>query len=94
MEILDWITVLQPFIALFILIILMIIMIIMSILYFKIKLYLPVLVIFLFSLIIGFNSMTYEYIPFNPYFSIFFILFQSTFFIEISLREYNSRYKI
>ena len=93
MEILDWITVLEPFIALFILIILMILMIIMTILYYRIKIYLPILVLFLFSLIIGFNSIIYEYIPFNPYFSIFFILFQSTFFIEISLQEYNNRYK-
>jgi len=89
MEILDWITVLQPFIGLFILIILMILMIIMTILYFKIRFYSPILVLFLFSIIIGFNSMIYEYIPFNPYFSIFFILFQSTFFLEISLLKYS-----
>lgn len=89
MEILDWSTVLEPFIALFILIILMIIM---AILYLKIRLFLPILVVFLFSLIIGFNSISYEYIPFNPYFSIFFILFQSVFFIETSLQQYN-RYK-
>jgi len=89
MEILDWSIVLEPFIALFILIILMIIM---TILYLKIRLFLPILVVFLFSLIIGINSMSYDYIPFNPYFSIFFILFQSVFFIETSLQQYN-RYK-
>ena len=89
MEILDWTMVLEPFIALFILIILMIIM---TILYLKIRLFLPILVVFLFSLIIGFNSISYEFIPFNPYFSIFFILFQSIFFIETSLQQY-SRYK-
>jgi len=89
MEILDWGTVLEPFIALFILIILMIIM---TILYLKIRLFLPILVVFLFSIIIGFDSMSYDYIPFNPYFSIFFILFQSVFFIETSLQQYN-RYK-
>jgi len=89
LEILDWTMVLEPFIALFILIILMIIM---TILYLKIRLFLPILVVFLFSLIIGFNSISYEFIPFNPYFSIFFILFQSIFFIETSLQQY-SRYK-
>jgi len=89
MEILDWGIVLEPFVALFILIILMIIM---TILYLKIRLFLPILVVFLFSLIIGINSMSYDYIPFNPYFSIFFILFQSVFFIETSLQQYN-RYK-
>ncbi|GAH57233.1 unnamed protein product, partial [marine sediment metagenome] len=41
------------------------------------RLFLPILIVFLFSLIIGINSMSLEYIPFNPYVSIFFILFQS-----------------
>ena len=89
MEIIDWITVLEPFIALFVLIILMILMII---LYLKMRLFLPILVVFLFSLIIGFNSIGIEYIPLNPYFSIFFILFQSVVFIETSLQQYQ-RYK-
>jgi len=89
MEIIDWISVLEPFIALFILIILMILMII---LYLKIRLFLVILVVFLFSIIIGVNAMTYESIPFNPYLSIFFILFQSAIFIETSLQQYQ-RYK-
>lgn len=89
MEILDWSMVLEPFIALFVLIILMILMII---LYLKMRLFLVILVVFLFSIIIGFNSMTYEHIPFKPYLSIFFILFQSVIFIETSLQQYK-RYK-
>ena len=89
MELLDWNTVLQPFLAIFILIILLVIMLI---LYLKMRLFLPILVVFLFSLVIGMNSLTLEYIPFNPYVSIFFILFQSVIFIETSLQQYK-RYK-
>ena len=86
MEILDWITVLEPFIALFILLFLMILMIIS---YKYIRIWLVILILFLFSLIIGINSLSYEYIPFNPYTSILFILFQSVFFLKISLEVYK-----
>lgn len=79
----------QPFLAMFILVILLVIMLV---LYLKMRLFLPILVVFLFSLIIGINSMSLEYIPFNPYVSIFFILFQSVIFIETSLQQYK-RYK-
>lgn len=79
-------TAFQPFLAVFILIILLVIMLI---LYLKMRLFLPILVVFLFSLIIGINSMSLEYIPFNPYLSIFFILFQSVIFIETSLQQYK-----
>ena len=89
MDFLDLNTAFQPFLAIFILIILLTIMLI---LYLKMRLFLPILVVFLFSLIIGFNSISLEYIPFNPYVSIFFILFQSVIFIETSLQQYK-RYK-
>ena len=86
MDTLDWNTVLQPFIALFILIILMIFMVI---LYKYVRIWVVILVLFLFSLIIGVYSLSYEYIPFNPYISILFILFQSIFFLIISLEVYK-----
>lgn len=86
MEVIDWTIVLQPFLGVFVLIILMIIMII---LYWKIRIWLAILIVFLFSLIIGINSLSLEYIPFNPYFSIFFILFQSSFFIMRSIEIYK-----
>lgn len=86
MEVLDWNTVLQPFLGVFVLIILMIIMVI---LYKYIRIWLVILIVFLFSLIIGVNSLALEYIPFNPYLSIFFILFQSCFFIVISIETYK-----
>jgi len=87
MEVLDWNTILQPFIAIFILIILMIIMVI---LYKYVRIWLVVLVLFLFSLIIGIESISYEYIPFSPYISILFILFQSIFFLLVSLEVYKT----
>ena len=86
MEILEWNTVLQPFISLFILIILMIIMII---LYMKVRIWLAILIVFLFSIILGITSISVENIPLNPYFSIFFILFQSVFFLMFSLEVFK-----
>lgn len=86
MEVIDWNTILQPFLGVFILIILMIIMVI---LYKYVRIWLVILVLFLFSLIIGIDSISYEYIPFNPYTSILFILFQSIFFLLISLEVYK-----
>lgn len=87
MELLDWNIVLQPFLAIIILLILLIIMMILCL---KTRLFLPILVVFLFSLIIGFNSIALENIPLNPYLSIFFILFQSVMFIETSLQQYKT----
>ena len=87
MELLDWQIVLQPFLAI---IILLILLTIMMVLYLKMSLYLPILVVFLFSLIIGANSIAIENIPLNPYLSIFFILFQSVMFIEKSLQQYKT----
>ncbi len=78
--------IITPILSLIILILLMVLMFIM---YIKMRVFLPILVIFLFSLIIGFNSIGIENIPLNPYFSIFFILFQSVIFIETSLDNYN-----
>lgn len=89
MDFLDLNKAFEPFLALFILVILLVIMLI---LYLKMRVFLPILVVFLFSLIIGFNSISIENIPLNPYLSIFFILFQSVIFIETSLQQYK-RYK-
>jgi len=82
MDVLDWSSVFNPFLVIFMLIILMIFMVII---YKYVKIWLMILVIFLFSIIIGINSMTIEGVPLNPYFSIFFILFQSVFFIKRSM---------
>ena len=48
-------------------------------LYRNVKRFLPALVVFLFSLVIGFYSLS-SIIPFTPWFQIFFILIQSVLF--------------
>ena len=87
MEILDINNVLLPFITIFILIISMIIMVY---LYKKTKIWLVIFTIFFLSLIIGISLLSLDYIPFNPYLSIGFILFQFIFLILISIKVYRS----
>ena len=50
-----------------------------------------ILLIFLFSLIIGVISITENILPFSPYLQIFFLLFQTIFFILTSLNYYNDK---
>jgi len=86
MNTLDINTIVQPFILIFILIILMIIMVI---LYTRMKIWLVIFIMFILSLIIGINLLHLNYIPFNPYLSIGFILFQFIFLILISIKLYK-----
>lgn len=79
----------QPTLAFFILIILMSLM---FFLYMKLKKpELLILVIFLFSLIIGIGALMNCNIPFTPYIQIFFILFQLSIFILTSLNYYKKK---
>ena len=48
--------------------------------YVKIKRFLPILLVFLFSIIIGILSFSGSYLPFTPWFQLFFMLFQTIFF--------------
>lgn len=73
---------LSPLLSLFILFMLMILMII---LYLKMRVFLIVLVLFLFSLVIGMSSIQEGAIPFSPYIQIFFLLFQTTIFFIVSM---------
>lgn len=72
--------------------ILLILVLIILMLYFfrHYKDYLPILVIYLFSLVIGMNSFIYG-IPFTPYIQIFFILLQTSLILTTSLNYYNSK---
>ena len=60
--------------------ILIALMLFMLYLYSKVKKTLPVLVVFLFSLVIGMLSISSRGIPYTPYVQLFFILFQTIFF--------------
>lgn len=75
---LDWSLVLIPFLSIFIIIVLLLLMLY---LYLKARNFLIILVVYLFSLIIGISSLTTLYIPFTPFIQIFFILFQTVIFI-------------
>ena len=55
-------------------------MVLMIYCYVKIKRFLPILVVFLFSIIIGMLSFSGSYLPFTPWFQLFFMLFQTIFF--------------
>ena len=86
MEILNWDSILAPFIIITIFLSLIITMIFI---YKKVRIWIFVLFIFLISLIIGINTSSLNYIPFNPYLSIFFILIQLTFLIIMTIKIYK-----
>jgi len=65
-------------------------MIIMVILYRKVRIWLVIFIMFLLSLLIGISLLLLDYIPFNPYLSIGFILFQFSFLILISIKLYKT----
>ena len=76
-------------------IILFLLMLIMTLFYCKIsnkEEFLIVLILFLFSLIIGIDSIKQGIIPFSPYFQFFFLLFQTIIFLFISI-EVRKVYK-
>jgi len=89
MNVLDWSEVLQPFIVMIILILLIGFMFFLYLKPFTYN-YLIILIVFLFSLIIGMESMTYEYLPFNPYLSIMFLLIQTIIFLISSFKLYQN----
>lgn len=68
--------------------ILLILMIVMVFLFTRKKVWLPILIVFLFSLVIGINSLGTPNFPFSPYFQIFFIVFQTVFFLLTSKDVY------
>ncbi len=70
-------------------IILLILMILMLVVYLKVRIFLVVLVIFLFSLVIGIGALVESNIPFTPYIQIFFLMFQLSIFITISIEAYQ-----
>ena len=79
----DMVIMLEPFLSIMILIILMFVMIVV---YMKMRVWVLICALFLVSIIMGIMSLNNENIPFNPYISLFFILFQLIFFILITLK--------
>ena len=66
-------------------IVILLLLFLMIYFYSKKRYFLPILVVFLFSLIIGMLSMEFG-IPFTPYVQIFFMLMQSVFFIMTAIQ--------
>lgn len=83
---LDWNVVFAPALNIFILVLFIALMLIA---YYKIKRFIVVLFIFLFSLIIGVLAISTVELPFNPYLPIFFMLLQTIFFIMFTLEVYG-----
>ena len=69
--------------------IMILLLVLMIYFYVKVRKFLPILVIFLFSLIIGMTTFSSFSIPYYPWFNLFFILFQSIIFMLTSLDLYN-----
>jgi hypothetical protein len=87
LDMLDWSNIFAPMSTIAIYIIFIALMII--VLHFeKIRIFTIVLVIFLFSIVIGILSMSIQELPFNPYLPLFFILFQSILFIKFTIEVY------
>ena len=52
--------------------------------------FVPILIVFLFSIILGIGSFSIQF-PLTPYFQIFFVLFQTVFFVLTALEHYNNK---
>jgi len=70
--------------------IMFILMILTLFLYFKTREFISILLVFLFSIILGISSFSIQ-LPFTPWFQIFFVLFQSIFFVLTALNYYNNK---
>jgi len=57
--------------------------------YLKIRVFVVILGIYLFSLIIGILALSESIIPFTPYLQIFFLIFQTIIFIIVSIEVFN-----
>ena len=71
--------------------ILVLLIYLMLYLYVKIEEFEPMLIVFLFSLIIGTTSLSVIDIPFTPWFQIFFMLFQTVLFLLKALQYYYNK---
>lgn len=83
-------TVLDMGFEIFIPILIMIFLILlMLVFYAKWRSFLPMLIIELFSLIIGIQALSIPDVPLTPYFQFFFLLFQTSIFGKVSIDFYE-----
>ena len=57
----------------------------------KLRIFVLILAIYLFSLIIGFNSFSESVIPFTPYLQIFFLVFQTIMFLLTAIQTFGNK---
>ena len=62
-------------------------------LFMKIVNFLPILVVYMFSLLVGLDSFTHLHTPFSPLFEIFFLMFQTTIFLLTAFNVYDNKIK-
>ncbi len=55
------------------------------------KLVIPFLITYMFSLLVGVESLYHSHLPFSPTFEIFFLTFQTGIFITYALENYKIR---
>lgn len=73
-------------------VILIFLMILMMVLYVKYRVPLLIITVYMFSLLLGYESLSIE-IPLTPYFQIFFLLFQSVLFILTAMDFFSKKEK-
>ena len=66
-------------------------MLLMLYLFMKIVNFLPILVVYTFSLLIGVESFTHLHTPFSPLFELFFLMFQTTIFLLTAFNVYDNK---
>lgn len=66
-------------------------MLLMLYLFMKIVNFLPILIVYTFSLLIGLESFTHLHTTFSPLLELFFLMFQTTLFLLASFNIFESR---
>lgn len=66
-------------------------MLLMLYLFMKIVNFLPILVVYTFSLLIGMESFTHLHTAFSPLLELFFLMFQTTLFLLTSFNVFENR---
>jgi len=84
----DMDTFITPLISLLILFLLMIFMLA---LYLKVRIFLIILIVFLFSLVMGVSALENGNLPFTPYIQNFFLLFQTMIFLLTTFGVFKKR---
>lgn len=70
--------------------IILMLMILMIYYHKKLNMYPTIIIIYLFSIVVGIESFLHQHTPFSPIFEIFALLFQSSLFIQYAIEYYTN----